>query len=231
MTLPCISVSLVFTNGSPAVLSFFFSAALSMFFCLRFLVPAVVFHASFLGLRFPSRFPYFVLLLSPLTGGCVPFLLSGVFLVSLLLLRIASIFRRGFPSLHLLVLSLSLQWFTGFVLPAASFLTVLPSTFAAFLLGRIFPLAFRYRIPCPFCHLSAFVVCLLRIWSCKLCSSVSFHVPFLRGFPSSITLCFPSFCLLFRTPYRYMQLSFLLATLGVFTVACCFVCLPCGSFA
>ena len=79
------------------------------------------------------------------------FLLSGVFIVSILLMRIASVIRRGFPSLHLLVLFVSLQWFPRVCSPCGSFSCASSSSaFNAFLPGRILQLAFRFSYPLSF---------------------------------------------------------------------------------
>ena len=126
MAVPCVYFSLVFPCDSPTVLLFLFSVAQLMFFLLRLLFPAVAFHANIIGLRLPSRFPYLCPAPSSISGGCVPFLLSDVFLVYLLLLHIASVIRRIFCLFTFWFSSYSYSGSPGFVRLAAPFLALLP---------------------------------------------------------------------------------------------------------
>ena len=66
---------------------------------------------TYYGVKVPVTFPYLCHAPSSNSGVCVSILLSGVFLVYLLLMRMPSV-PVGFPSLLLLVLFLLLLWFT-----------------------------------------------------------------------------------------------------------------------
>ena len=79
LDVPCYSFSLGFTCSSPAVLSLLLlCAALLLFVILRFLFPAVTFLVLIMGLRFPSCFHIFVMLLPPIAA----FAFLSSFLVS-----------------------------------------------------------------------------------------------------------------------------------------------------
>ena len=74
-------------------------------------LPCGYFAGTYYGVKVPFTFPYFCHAPSSNSGVCVSILLSGVFLVYLLLMRMPSVLV-GFPSLLLLVLFLLLLWFT-----------------------------------------------------------------------------------------------------------------------
>ena len=74
-------------------------------------LPCGCFPGTYYGVKVPFTFPYLCHAPSSNSGVCVPILLSGVFLVYLLLMRMPS-GPVGFPSPLLLVLFLPLLWFT-----------------------------------------------------------------------------------------------------------------------
>ena len=113
----------------------------------------------FRGSGYLSAFPHLcpVPLLQP--GVAFLFLLSSFFFVSLPLLRIASVNRRGCPSLHLCFHTVITAVCLGFVCPAALFFSCASSSISgSFLLGKILRLKFPIHIPCPFCCLSVFII-------------------------------------------------------------------------
>ena len=131
-------------------------------------------------------------------------------------------YPEGLPSLLFWFSSYSYSGSPGFCSPCGSFSCASSSAIAASLLGGLLWLAFRFRIPIPFCRLSTFVVfsvahtVLTTLFLCFLSMRL-----FLGDFPLLFTDVFPTFRLL----YHYMRLSFLFATYDSFAVAYCFVCL------
>ena len=84
------------------------------FIVLRYsllLLPCSYFPGTYYWIKVLFTFPYSCHAPSSNSGVCVSILLSGVFLVYLLLMRMPSV-PVGFPSLLLLVLFLFLLWFT-----------------------------------------------------------------------------------------------------------------------